>query len=75
MSKYPIKECIHCGNDEFYVKQRISGTIRYNYKLDGTNGAYNGDYINTLRYKTIGKYAYCNDCGKRLFEITEDMEV
>ncbi len=27
----------------------------------------------SLDYKRIGKYAYCADCGKKLFEITKEM--
>ncbi len=75
MNKFPIKECPHCGNDEFYVKQKVSGTIEYNYKLDGSREAYNGDYVDSLSYTTISKYAYCNNCEKRLFKITDDMLV
>lgn len=75
MGDYPIKECPHCGNDEFYVKQRVSGLIDYNYRLDGSLGAYNGEFLDNLNYKTISKYAYCNNCDKRLFKLTEGMEV
>lgn len=75
VNKYPIAECTNCGNDEFYVKQRVSGLIRYNSKLDGNEDAYNGDYIDYLNYKTISKYAYCNNCDKRLFKLTDDMRI
>ena len=75
MKKYPIEECPYCGNDEFYVKQKVSGNIEYNYKLDGSIDAYNGDYIDYLNYKTTSKYTYCNNCRKKLFEITIDMEI
>jgi hypothetical protein len=75
MSKFPITECPHCGNDEFYVKQKVSGTIDYHYKLDGSRDAYNGEYIDNLKYATISKYTYCNNCNKRLFKITGEMEV
>lgn len=74
---YPLKKCPHCGNDEFYIKQKVSGVILYNYKLDGSNTAYNGEMYESsdLRYQTISKYAYCNNCDKRLFKITPDMGV
>lgn len=75
MSKFPITKCPHCGNDEFYVKQKVTGTIEYNYNFDGSHDAYNGDYIDNLNYKTTSKYAYCNNCRKRLFKITEDMNI
>ena len=73
MNGYPVSNCPCCGNDEFYVKQKVSGTIEYNYKLDGSNSAYNGEYIDNLNYYTISKYAYCNICRKRLFKIESDM--
>nr|WP_295681177.1 hypothetical protein [uncultured Lachnoclostridium sp.]DAD78569.1 MAG TPA: MqsA [Caudovirales sp. ctCiv1] len=75
MSDYPIKECPHCGNDEFFVKQKVSGNIEFNYKFDGSRDAYNGEYVDSLNYTTISKYAYCNNCRKRLFKITDDMKV
>lgn len=75
MSRFPITECPQCGNDEFYVKQKVSGTIDYNFKLDGSNDAYNGEYLDYLKYTIISKYAYCNHCNKRLFKITKDMEL
>lgn len=75
MGKFPMSSCPKCDNDEFYVKQNVSGTIDYNYKLDGSRDAYNGDYIDHLRYKTISKYAYCNNCNKRLFKITDELNL
>lgn len=75
VGEYPIEECPDCGNDEFYVKQRVSGVIRYNYRLDGIMDTYNSEYIDHLKHTTISKYAYCNNCNKRLFKITEVMNV
>ena len=70
---YPITKCPKCGNDEFYVKMRISGVCRYNVALDGSLNACNGEMYENTNTTLIGKYAYCNNCEKRLFEITKEM--
>ena len=75
MNKFPIEKCPHCGNDEIYIIARISGTLSYNYKLDGSNDAYNGEMYEATKLTRISKYAYCNNCNKRLFKITDDMDI
>lgn len=37
------------------------------------NEADNGEMYDTLR-TTVGKYAYCSNCGKRLFKMSEMTE-
>lgn len=66
--QFPITECPYCGNDEVKIKCKISGECEYNLCLDGTNNAYNGEMYDHTMLKPMGKYAYCNNCGKRLFE-------
>lgn len=75
MRKFPISECPKCGNDEIFVKAKIVGVCNYNYKLDGSNSAYNGEIYDATDMKRTGNYTYCNNCGKRLFKITEDMNI
>ena len=65
---FPIKKCPYCGNDEVMVKCKISGECEYNICLDGTHTAYNGEMYDYVYLKPMSKYAYCNNCGKRLFE-------
>lgn len=66
--KPPIDHCPYCGNkEEFYIKQQIHGTVYFNMRFDGEEGE-NGDMYDTTHY-TGGKYAYCRNCGKRLFRL------
>ena len=65
---FPITECPHCGNNEVKIKCKIHGECEYNLRLDGSNDAYNGEMYDTATLKPMTKYAYCNDCGKRLFK-------
>lgn len=68
----PDMVCPYCGNAEFYVRQSYKGTCNYNMRFDMNNKEVeNGEMHENAIYKTISKYAYCNDCGKRLFPISE----
>ena len=65
-----IDSCPHCGNHyDFYTKDYIQGSTRYNYEFDGTQ-AYNGELFDYLG-NISGKYAYCGKCDKRLFKMSE----
>lgn len=66
-----MKECPHCRNEEYYIKQSYRGTCHYNLRFDGGE-AYNGEMWDNAQFKNTSKYAYCNNCGKRLFELKED---
>lgn len=61
-----IKECPYCGNDEYYIHQRISGRAEFKARYDGEE-ADNGHLHNGLDYTDIGKFAYCTECRKRVF--------
>lgn len=65
-----IRKCPHCGNTSFYVRQYISG---YGDFLCDTTGEEmdNTELHGNLEYKTVNKYAYCADCGKRFAKISE----
>lgn len=62
-------KCPFCGNKEYYIKQRMSGTCEYNKRFDGAEASDNSEMHEGLRYTTISKYAYCNNCFKRLFKL------
>lgn len=62
--------CPFCGNDEFYVKQCYRGKCEFNYKFNGEL-AYNGEMYDFAQFKTTSTYAYCNNCNKRLFKLSE----
>lgn len=68
-----MKECPYCGHDEFYVKQSYHGVCEYNFRYDGKE-AENGDMWEGATMKDITKYAYCNNCNKRLFLMKEFYE-
>ena len=60
-----LEKCPHCGHDEFYTKQRVSGTMRYSQRYDGGESE-NGDCYDALNYKQLGNYAYCVLCDKKV---------
>lgn len=62
----PFDKCPYCGNEEFYINQRVSGSTEYHFRFDGKE-AENGDLHEPLSYTDIGKFAYCTGCRKRLF--------
>lgn len=68
--KAPIESCPHCSSSEgYYVRVQIRGSAVFRTKFDGS--AYeNGDLHDHLSYKD-GKVAYCIDCNKRLFKISD----
>lgn len=66
----PVEKCQYCGSDNgFYTKDYVSGSTRSYFNFDGTD-ADNGDYFEHLAVRS-GKYAYCVNCDKRLFKITD----
>lgn len=68
--KAPIDNCPYCNsNDGYYTKQYARGTIKYNYNFDGSESE-NGDMHDNLSYSG-GKYAYCINCKKRLFNMSQ----
>lgn len=67
IDKY-INKCPHCGCDTYYIKQSITGTIKYRLRYDGKD-ADNTEMYENISYTNISKYAWCNDCDKRLFKL------
>ena len=63
--------CPYCGSEEYYTVQNASGKVFYRERFDGEE-AENGAMYEGLRYKQAGKYAYCCDCNKRLFKLTNE---
>lgn len=72
--KYPIDSCPYCGDTVIKVTQRISGYGEF-YDSLIEKQVDNSSLHDYLRYKTINKYAYCANCGKRLFELTREMDL
>ena len=69
--KPPITKCPHCGNDyDFYTKDYIQGSCHYNYRFNGFPTCNGEMYENTTRKS--GKYAYCGECDKRLFKMSDN---
>ena len=69
--EFPIDKCPYCNNDEIMIKCRIVGQCNYNISLDSKKTAYNGEMYDYTTLKPMSKYAYCNQCGKRLFKHNE----
>lgn len=71
--KAPIEECPHCGNsNSFYVKVYAHGPSQDRY-LWGGGLDDNSDMHDGLKYD-YGKFAYCNDCHKRIFKWEDGAE-
>lgn len=72
--KFPITECPDCGSRIFTVRQRISGTGEY--YVDMQTGKVDcSEIYSNLEHKNIGKYAVCTGCGRKLFEIDDNLQV
>ncbi len=67
----PDMTCPYCGNDEFFIKQSYKGTCEYNMRFDLDYNVENGEMYENASFKTTSKYAYCNNCRKRLFNVSE----
>ena len=63
-----LKKCPFCGCDIFYSKDYVKGTTVTYYRYDGKETD-NGQMYEHLSHNT-GKFAYCADCDKRLFDLT-----
>lgn len=69
VSKY-IKSCPYCGSEEYYIKQSFKGVCEYKMRFDGEETD-NGDIHDGAIYKNTSKYAWCRECGKRLFKLED----
>ncbi|WP_026884287.1 hypothetical protein [Clostridium akagii] len=68
-----IKCCPYCGSEEYYIKQSYTGTCNYNIRFDG-KVAENGEMWEEAQFKNTSKYAWCNECDKKLFKIDEQLK-
>lgn len=70
MNKAPIDRCPYCGsNAGFFTKEQIHGNVYMNFRYDGKE-AENGDLYENTR-TTGGEIAYCLNCKKKLFKMSE----
>lgn len=68
--KAPIDRCPYCGSSEgYYSKDYMYGPSRCYRNYNGEE-AYNGEMYDSLN-QNQGKYAYCAECHKRLFKMSE----
>ncbi|EDT74783.1 hypothetical protein [Clostridium butyricum] len=65
-----IKCCPYCSSEEYYIKQSFKGTCEYIVRFDGKE-ADNGHMHGNTEYKNTSKYAWCRECGKRLFKLED----
>ena len=65
-----IKSCPYCGSEEYYIKQSYKGTCNYILRFDGEE-ADNGEMWENSTMKNLSKYAWCNECNKRLFKLED----
>lgn len=68
----PDMVCPYCGSEKFYIEQSYKGTCSFYMRFDMDNdNVENGEMYSSATHKTIGKYAYCANCFKRLFKVEE----
>ena len=68
--KAPIDRCPYCGSDEeYYTKDYLYGSSYCYHCFNGAESDNAGLY-DLIRHRK-GKYAYCVNCGRRLFKINE----
>lgn len=66
-----MKKCKYCGSEEgYFTKEAARGTIMTFYDFDGNYRNNSNLYDGIMGYG--GKYAYCIDCEKKLFEIDKE---
>src|SRR3546814_2735804 len=63
----PLKECPHCGSDQFYIRFRVSGKIDEHHRFDIVVTD-NGDMWDNVNLKPL-KRAHCSDCLKPISKI------
>jgi hypothetical protein len=63
-----MKRCPSCGSEEYYIKQSFKGTCNYVLRFDGKE-ADNSETHDNTEYRNVSKYAWCNECNKRLFKL------
>lgn len=62
------EKCQHCGGETgYYTKDSYRGTCNMNYTFEG-EAEDNGEMYDGAQH-SYGKWAYCRDCGKRLFRV------
>lgn len=66
-----MKECPYCGSDEYYTKEHVRGNVNHYVKFDG-QPANNMELYDYLNHKVRSKYAWCSDCNKRLFKLSNN---
>lgn len=66
----PYADCPHCGYDEFYTMERVSGVVNIYRTFDGKLSD-NAEMYDHTNLKLIRKYAYCGECHKRLFKVID----
>ncbi|MET3658358.1 hypothetical protein [Sporosarcina psychrophila] len=70
----PIEKCPHCAsNEEFYSKLTITGSTVLYHNYDGSDAENSGLYDGLNEKQS--KYAYCSNCHKRLFGMSELEEI
>lgn len=66
-----LKECPFCGNDEFYTKEYVYGTLYCKQRFDGKE-AENAELYDGLNTGKFSGRAYCTKCHKALGNIIEN---
>src|SRR3546814_7855716 len=66
----PLKECPHCGSDQFYIRFRVSGKMDEHHRFDNVVTD-NGDMWDNVNLKPM-KRAHCSDCLKPIAKVRSE---
>lgn len=70
LMKAPIKQCPYCESEEgFFTRMYAYGSVKHHIGFNGEERE-NGDMYEGLQHKG-GKRAYCSNCRKYLFNISD----
>lgn len=65
-----LKECPFCGCEEYYEKQKATGSVHYRSRFDGEEADNEDMYIDVF-CKSTGR-VYCVKCNKALGNVYSD---
>lgn len=65
-----LKKCPYCGFGTYYTKAIVKGEVWHRYNFDGSE-ADNVSLYDGLDHKFKSKYAFCDECHKKLFKISD----
>ena len=60
-----LTECPHCGYDEFFSYQRVSGHVAYRQRFDGDD-ADNTELHSSINFGKPQIWVFCGSCQEKI---------